>query len=340
MATNEAVRWFMMIGFLVVSISRSCAYGKPEVPCFFIFGDSLLDNGNNNFLPTLRVNYLPYGIDYPTGPTGRFCNGRTPVDVLAELLGFENHIPPFATTFGLATLRGLNYASGTSGIRAETGSQLGVNVNFDRQIQNHKSAVLRIASILRSKESAMKYLNECLYYVGMGNNDYLNNYLQPRFFNTSRIYTLEQYAAVLVRQYSSQIMTLYKYGARKFALVGVQDIANTTYAFNQNLVSLVEKLNADLGDARFIYVNSSSVTRSTSAGFKDYDTSCCPVNRLGLCAIFQIPCQNRSEHALWDSFHPTEAANIVSARRTYNSSDPSDTYPMDISHLVNLSLES
>lgn len=82
----------------------------------------------------------------------------------------------------------------------------GVNVNFDRQIQNHKSAVLRIASILRSKESAMKYLNKCLYYVGMGNNDYLNNYLQPRFFNTSRIYTLEQYAAVLVRQYSSQIM--------------------------------------------------------------------------------------------------------------------------------------
>lgn len=82
MATNEAVRWFMMIGFLVVSISQSCAYGKPEVPCFFIFGDSLLDNGNNNFLPTLRVNYLPYGIDYPTGPTGRFCNGRTPVDVL------------------------------------------------------------------------------------------------------------------------------------------------------------------------------------------------------------------------------------------------------------------
>lgn len=46
------------------------------------------------------------------------------VYITAELLGFENHIPPFATTFGLATLRGLNYASGTAGIRAETGSQL------------------------------------------------------------------------------------------------------------------------------------------------------------------------------------------------------------------------
>jgi hypothetical protein len=27
-------------------------HGEPQVPCFFIFGDSLADNGNNNLLPT------------------------------------------------------------------------------------------------------------------------------------------------------------------------------------------------------------------------------------------------------------------------------------------------
>lgn len=57
--------------------------GKPQVPCFFIFGDSVADPGNNNKLPTLaKVNYKPYGIDFPAGPTGRFCNGRNIVDIL------------------------------------------------------------------------------------------------------------------------------------------------------------------------------------------------------------------------------------------------------------------
>lgn len=68
-----------------------------QVPCFFIFGDSLVDNGNNNDILTLaRANYQPYGIDFPQGPTGRFCNGLTVVDVLGMLflilLSFESLI--------------------------------------------------------------------------------------------------------------------------------------------------------------------------------------------------------------------------------------------------------
>jgi hypothetical protein len=61
------------------------AQGEPQVPCYFIFGDSLLDNGNNNQLHSLaRANYLPYGIDFPGGPTGRFCNGKTSADIIGE----------------------------------------------------------------------------------------------------------------------------------------------------------------------------------------------------------------------------------------------------------------
>lgn len=56
---------------------------QQQVPCFFIFGDSLVDNGNNNGILTLaRANYRPYGIDFPLGSTGRFTNGRTYVDAL------------------------------------------------------------------------------------------------------------------------------------------------------------------------------------------------------------------------------------------------------------------
>lgn len=57
--------------------------GSPQVPCLFIFGDSLSDSGNNNNLMTAaKCNFAPYGIDFPDGPTGRFCNGRTAVDLI------------------------------------------------------------------------------------------------------------------------------------------------------------------------------------------------------------------------------------------------------------------
>ncbi|GAB2232392.1 hypothetical protein Droror1_Dr00011424 [Drosera rotundifolia] len=54
---------------------------KELVPALFIFGDSLIDNGNNNDLPSFaKANYYPYGIDFNGGPTGRFSNGYTMVD--------------------------------------------------------------------------------------------------------------------------------------------------------------------------------------------------------------------------------------------------------------------
>lgn len=52
----------------------------------FIFGDSLVDAGNNNYLPTLsRANMKPNGIDFKASggnPTGRFTNGRTIGDIV------------------------------------------------------------------------------------------------------------------------------------------------------------------------------------------------------------------------------------------------------------------
>lgn len=42
----------------------------------------------------------------------------------AELLGFDNYIPPFATANGSEILRGVNYASGSAGILKETGKHL------------------------------------------------------------------------------------------------------------------------------------------------------------------------------------------------------------------------
>jgi hypothetical protein len=57
------------------------------VPGTFCFGDSLADPGNNNYINTLsKANYPFNGIDFAAGPTGRFTNGRTTVDIIGTVL--------------------------------------------------------------------------------------------------------------------------------------------------------------------------------------------------------------------------------------------------------------
>lgn len=72
---------FWAIFFLLVLVA-SVARGDPLVPALIIFGDSVVDVGNNNNLTTLiKANFLPYGRDYVTHrPTGRFCNGKLATD--------------------------------------------------------------------------------------------------------------------------------------------------------------------------------------------------------------------------------------------------------------------
>lgn len=56
--------------------------GDPLVPALCIFGDSVVDVGNNNRLLTVvKANFPPYGRDFAGHrPTGRFCNGKLATD--------------------------------------------------------------------------------------------------------------------------------------------------------------------------------------------------------------------------------------------------------------------
>jgi len=70
---------FLVIGVIVP------AGADTKQRAFFVFGDSLVDSGNNNYLvTTARADSPPYGIDYPTGrPTGRFSNGLNIPDLIS-----------------------------------------------------------------------------------------------------------------------------------------------------------------------------------------------------------------------------------------------------------------
>ncbi|KAD4982507.1 hypothetical protein R6Q59_002105 [Mikania micrantha] len=361
---NEFVRFILFYGFLIFATS---VVGKRKVPCYFIFGDSLVDNGNNNHLVTFaKATYLPHGIDFSSGPTGRFCNGRNFADFMAEHLGFTGHIPPFAFSNGSNILFGLNYASAAAGIRSETGHHLGDRITFDQQLQNHELTVLSISDTLGGSDLASAYLQKCFYHIGFGSNDYLNNYFITAVYDTSSMYTVEEFTKLLIQQYRSQILKLYNYGARRVALQGLGPIGCTPYEmarhssnescveyintaiqlFNHGLKLLIDELNnnTSLQDAKFTYLNlyemgMEFIKHPSSFGFKVANSACCGTglnNGALTCLPFEVPCRNRNEYLFWDAYHTTEAANKIAARRTYLKVNQLDAYPFDIHHLVQL----
>lgn len=81
---------FILFGFSIAFLAE----GKISVPrnittrAVIVFGDSIVDTGNNNYLKTiLKCNYPPYGNDFVgRKATGRYSNGKVPSD----LFGIES----------------------------------------------------------------------------------------------------------------------------------------------------------------------------------------------------------------------------------------------------------
>ena len=81
----------------------------------------------------------------------------------------------------------------------------GQRITFRGQVQNYLNTVSQVVQILGDENSAADYLRQCIYSVGLGSNDYLNNYFMPQYYSTSRQYTPEQYADDLINRYRDQL---------------------------------------------------------------------------------------------------------------------------------------
>ena len=78
--------------------------GRGICSCYFVFGDSQADNGNNNDMlereyGRARADYKPYGIDFSSSsssyiPTGRFTNARN----VPDFIGTNYYFPPLLRT--------------------------------------------------------------------------------------------------------------------------------------------------------------------------------------------------------------------------------------------------
>lgn len=83
---------------LLITCNNIVLVPQAEARAFFVFGDSLVDNGNNNYLlTTARADAYPYGIDYPTHrATGRFSNGLNIPDIISWV---PNHVAVVFNSF-------------------------------------------------------------------------------------------------------------------------------------------------------------------------------------------------------------------------------------------------
>lgn len=89
-ASYMAAALLLLIVFTVAHAANDGSDGGGALGASYIFGDSLVDAGNNNFLQTLsKANIKPNGIDFkPSGgkPTGRYTNGRTIGDIVGMII--------------------------------------------------------------------------------------------------------------------------------------------------------------------------------------------------------------------------------------------------------------
>eukprot|EP00253_Pinus_taeda_P018766 PITA_18766 len=324
---------------LLTAISL-CFTGNSDAaassPALLVFGDSLVDSGNNDYIPSIaRADMPPYGIDFPTHqPTGRFSNGKNVPDIICERLGIPRLRPYLDPEFrGLSMLNGANFASAGVGILNDTGAIFMAVIGIQQQFEYFREYQRRIAAII-GVPATRNLVSEALVSVTLGGNDYVNNYFLPMSARAQQL-NLTDYTQLLVSEFKKQLTTLYELGARRIMVSSVgplgcvpsvlsrspngscdQDLENAATEFDKQVEVKLEELRTQFPSAKFLFASafhghSEFMTNPKAFGFENNKKACCgqgSFNGQGLCTPFSNLCPNRSTHLFWDAFHPTERA--------------------------------
>ncbi|KAJ7963092.1 GDSL esterase/lipase [Quillaja saponaria] len=324
MNTNISKVLVLFSAFAILSCGNA---QETLVPAVITFGDSAVDVGNNDYLPTLfKCNFPPYGRDFVNHqPTGRFCNGKLATDITAS---------------GKNLLIGANFASGASGYD-DKAAILSQAIPLSQQLSYYKEYKTKLAKVAGSKKAA-SIVKDALYLLSAGNSDFLQNYYVNPILN--KVYTPDQYSSILVGVFSNFIKDLYGLGARKIGVTSlpplgclpaartlfgflqkgcVSRINNDAQGFNKKINSAAVNLQKQLPGLRLvifdIYKPLYDLVQSPSKfGFVEAGKGCCGTGTVETTSFLCNPhspgtCRNATQYVFWDSVHPSEAANQVLA---------------------------
>lgn len=331
----------MVITMLITILLTVAAAGETS-PAMFVFGDSLADVGNNNYLKfsIAKADFPHNGVDYLPNhkPTGRFSNGKNAADFLAEKLGLPTS-PPY-----LALLRrkggsnssnfqaGVSFASGGAGIFNGTDDLYRQSIPLSKQI-GYYSAVKDSLKTQLGEVELEKLQSNSIHAMVIGSNDVLGYFGSNS--NFSKSYTPMAFISLMVDTIEAQLKLIYDLGGRKIAMIGVGPVgccpaqrvsrpngdchesANSMASeYNKGLQSVLQKLKSQLPGFQYSYIDTYSVLLSfiqnpDQYGFKEVRAACCGLGYLNAkiaCLPISSVCHNRTDHVFWDFYHPTEMA--------------------------------
>ncbi|TXG61708.1 hypothetical protein EZV62_013071 [Acer yangbiense] len=338
---------------LLTSVEASVLEEKSSTStsAFFIFGDSSVDPGNNNYINTIpenQANYKPYGQNgFFQRPTGRFSDGRVIVDFIAEYAKLPL-IPPFFEPSADCT-NGANFASGGAGVLPETNQ--GMVIDLPTQLKNFEVVQKSLIEKLGEAE-AEKVISEAVYLISIGSNDYMGGYLgNPKMQET---YNYQTYIGMVIGNLTQTIQVLYKKGGRKFGFLSLTPLgclpalralnpkaseeggcfeaaSALALAHNNALKTVLTSLEQIFKGFKYCYSNfynwlDDRINHPSKYGFKDGINACCGYGPYG--GIFTCGgtkevkeyelCENAEDYVWWDSFHPTEKIHEQFAKALWN----------------------
>ncbi|MCL7027819.1 hypothetical protein MKW94_016912 [Papaver nudicaule] len=327
--------------------------GKYKIPAIIVFGDSTVDAGNNNQIPTLaKSNFLPYGQDFEGGkPTGRFCNGRLATDFMSEMLGVKHSIPAYLDpAFGIEDFaNGVTFASAATGYDVATSKVLSV-IPLSEELDYFKEYLKKLTSFL-GKHNAVKRARESLYFISIGTNDFIENYFTIPTGRSSQ-FTVDEYENFLLGIARSFLIELHHLGARKISLAGLPPCGNLPITrtlnhifkkpslvelnkasknFNAKLQKLMASLSKELKGVKLVYADIYHpllhiIQNPDLYGFENVEEGCCGTGTIEFGVLCQegnpLTCTDPSKYAFWDAVHPSEKLYGIVANILMNKTVP------------------
>ncbi|XP_019168146.1 PREDICTED: GDSL esterase/lipase 1-like [Ipomoea nil] len=324
----------------------------------FVFGDSIFDPGNNNYINTTtysQANFPPYGESFFKYPTGRFSDGRLIPDFIAEFAELPL-IPAYFQTEQLGLINGVNFASAGAGSLVETFS--GFVINLKTQVEYFKNVAKELKGKLGDNESN-KLLSSAVYMLSIGSNDYFNPFTKDSTIFHS--YTHHQYVDMVIRNLTNVIKEIYKEGGRKFVIFSVIPLGctpstralniqqkNTSGCFkelqdlakihNKALLKHLTILDNTLHGFKYSYFDfftaiTNIIHHPSRYGFKEAKTACCgsgPYRGIPSCGGKREPlkeyelCKDVKDYLFFDHAHLTEKSSHHFATLLWNG-DPNLT---------------
>ncbi|EES03823.1 hypothetical protein BDA96_03G369000 [Sorghum bicolor] len=328
----------LLLLFLSSTAVSSSKRIQPKFSAIFYFGDSVLDTGNNNHLPTVAVaNHVPYGRDFPgKKPTGRFSNGRLIPDLLNEKLQLKEFSPPFLDTRLSSNdmVTGVNFASAGSGLDDQT-SQLSNTLPMSKQVGLFKDYLLRLRDIVGDKE-ASRIIASSLIFISSGTNDFSHYYRSSK----KRKMDIGDYQDIVLQMVQVHVKELYDLGGRQFCLAGLPPFGCTpiqitlsrdpdracvdeqnwdAQVYNSKFQKLLTTLQGSLHGSRIVYLDAYRALMEileypAKHGFTETTRGCCGtgLREVALfCNALTPICKNVSSYVFYDAVHPTERVYML-----------------------------